>query len=212
MTKRLEPDGDALDCPRPLGTSHEHAGAGAPSLACDRDLLDALSRGDHAALTALYESWFPRALALARALTRRDESFCLDVVQETFVRVIDHAPRLARLAGRDDLDRWMGAIVRSAAIDLLRRELRRAAREAGVASSPRRDGRSDASGDSIEVVRARVAALHADDRELLYLRFASGATLRNTAHAVGTTIGAAYGRIRRSLRTLGEGLQEMDHD
>lgn len=176
----------------------------------DRDRLLALARGDHAALSALYEAWFPRALGLARALTRRDEAFCLDVVQETFVRVIDHAPRLAQLAGADDLDRWMAVVVRSAAIDLLRRELRRAAREA----AHRPPGADAAPHDpsAANQLQTLIADLHPDDRELLLLRFGRGATLEGTARAIGTTIGTAYGRIRRSLRRLGQGLHEVDHE
>jgi RNA polymerase sigma factor (sigma-70 family) len=179
--------------------------------AADRDRLDSLARGDHAALSALYESWFPRALGLARTMTRRDEAFCLDVVQETFVRVIDHAPRLAQLAGHDDLDRWMAAVVRSAAIDLLRRDLRRAAREAASQRRTETVLLND-SHASVAELQSLIAALHPDDQELLMLRFGRGATLDGAARAVGTTIGAAYGRIRRSLQKLGKNLQEVDHE
>lgn len=174
-------------------------------------MLHALARGDHAALAALYEAWFPRALALARTLTRRDEAFCLDVVQESFIRIIDHAPRLARLAGEDALDRWMTAVVRSAAIDLLRRDLRRAAREA---SSHRRAvaTQHDGAPASIGELQSLIASLHPDDQELLMLRFGRGATLDGAARAVGTSLGAAYGRIRRALQKLRNGLHEVDHE
>ncbi len=182
-----------------------------PRPADSRRLLEGLARGDHAALTALYHAWFPRALGLARAMTRRDESFCLDVVQETFVRIIDHAPRLNRLAACDDLDRWIAAVVRSAAIDLLRRDLRRMHREQAV----RRGSAADLSRHdrpSSEDVLALIADLKPDDRELLLLRFGRGTTLNGAARAVGTTVGAAYGRIRRALERLGESLQEVDHE
>jgi len=187
--------------------AQETAGA----MSADRRQLEALARGDHAALAALYEAWFPRALGLARTMTRRDEAFCLDVVQETFIRVIDHAPRLVRLAKDGDLDRWMATVVRSAAIDLLRRDLRRAARETASARlATGADGRTP-DGSAAEL-RSLIEALHPDDQELLMLRFGRGATLDGAARAVGTTIGAAYGRIRRSLQKLGKGLHEVDHE
>lgn len=177
----------------------------------DGQALHALARGDHAALAALYEAWFSRALGLARTMTRRDEAFCLDVVQETFVRIIDHAPRLAHLAGAEDLDRWMAAVVRSAAIDLLRRDLRRAARET---ASHRRSvaAQHDGAPDSVHELQSLIASLHPDDQELLMLRFGRGTTLDGAARAVGTTIGAAYGRIRRALHKLRNGLHEVDHE
>ncbi|MBX3407988.1 MAG: sigma-70 family RNA polymerase sigma factor [Phycisphaeraceae bacterium] len=192
--------------------------AGRPAGALSRDeggrdtrLLAALARGDHDALAALYEAWFGRALGLARAITRRDESFCLDVVQETFVRIIDHAPRLSRLATRGELDRWMGAVVRSAAIDLLRKELRRSAREQRLARS------ADSLGDGVERERAdwlleQLRALDPEDAELLALRFGRGATIESTARTVGVTIGAAYGRIRRAIARMKARFQEIDRE
>src|SRR5262245_11860434 len=54
----------------------------------------AIRAGDAGAFATLYEAWFDRALALARSLTRRDESFCLDVVQDAMMRVVRALPRL----------------------------------------------------------------------------------------------------------------------
>ncbi len=176
--------------------------------AAEQRLLAALAKGDHAALTALYQAWFPRALGLARTMTRRGEAFCLDVVQDSFIRVIDHAPRLAEFARTSDLDRWMAAIVRTAAIDLLRREARRIAREHAVADLGR-DGHEQ---HKLDELHALIASLDPDDRELLLLRFGHGNTLEGAARAVGTTIGAAYGRIRRALGKLGTHLKEVDHE
>lgn len=177
----------------------------------DSELLAALGRGDHEALAALYEAWFNRALGLARQITRRDESFCLDVVQETFVRVIDHAAQLARFETREDLDRWMGAVVRSAAIDLLRKELRRTAREQKRAH--RTDNVADGHGpERAAWLREQLAALDADDAELLALRFGRGATLGGTARTVGMTLGAAYGRVRRAIARMSRNAKEIDRE
>ena len=207
MTERQDAPGT-----RPGNGASPRAALSVPmeKAAAEQARLHALALGDHAALTALYEDWYPRALGLARVLTRRDEAFCLDVVQETFIRVIDHAPRLARLAGQADLDRWMAAVVRSAAIDLLRRELRRTARE--TAHAPHDSLHNPADGLKTEQLQALIADLHPDDQELLLLRFGRGTTLDAAARTVGTTIGAAYGRIRRALQRLGNQLHEVDHE
>ena len=47
-----------------------------------------IARGDERAFATFYELWFDRALALARSISRRDESFCLDVVQDCMLRVV----------------------------------------------------------------------------------------------------------------------------
>src|SRR5262249_20822285 len=85
-----------------------------------------VARGEPAALDRLYRAWFARALGLARAWTRRDEAFCLDVVQEAMLRAIRS---LRPVPGAAALDGWMTSAVRSASIDALRREGRRLARE-----------------------------------------------------------------------------------
>ena len=72
--------------------------------------------GDAEALTGFYEAWFDRAFVLARALTRRDESFCLDVVQDARMRVVRSLPPLEEAAA---LGRWMVRVVHTTALDLL---------------------------------------------------------------------------------------------
>jgi len=55
---------------------------GAPPLSGDGEVLRvtaAIRRGDPEAFAVLYDAWFDRAYAIARTLTRRDESSCLDI-------------------------------------------------------------------------------------------------------------------------------------
>ncbi|QKK08214.1 MAG: hypothetical protein HND58_08515 [Planctomycetota bacterium] len=83
-------------------------------------------RGDTAAFGTIYERWFDRALSAAHRLTGRDESFCLDVVQDAMLRAARRLPALPHEAA---LGAWLCRAVHRAALDRLRAEKRRAARE-----------------------------------------------------------------------------------
>src|SRR5207237_963299 len=84
-----------------------------------------------------YRAWFDWSFRLAQRLTRRDESFCLDVVQEAMLRV---ARSMKAMKSRTDLERWMSRVVHTAALDQLRRASRRGVRERARGSGgPRAD-------------------------------------------------------------------------
>ena len=172
-----------------------------------RRLTAAMARGDRAALGEFYRLWFDRAYALARSLTRRDESFCLDAVQESMLRVVRSVRAMDSEA---DLDRWMTRVLHTTALDLLRRESRRVIRERA------RESRATASAPSqgaelaerISWIRSKLAELPAADGPLLWLRLARGVTLDQAGHAAGVSGDAAHGRIRRALsrlRVIGKG-------
>ena len=144
-----------------------------------------ISAGDREAFGVLYEAWFDRSLAIARAVTGRDESFCLDVVQNAMIRV---ARSMKPMDSSAVLAAWMASVVRSAAIDQLRRETRRVRRErrsAGeaVPSSDRlslfdrarsegNDGADAGWGSRLEWLRRELADLDTHDADLILQRFA----------------------------------------
>lgn len=159
-----------------------------------------VARGDPAALDRLYRAWFDRALALARRFTGRDESFCLDVVQDTMLRAI-RALR-AQPTGAA-LDGWLTLGVRSAAVDALRRDGRRILRERACAapvlpSSPSVPGPCP---EDLESILRHLADLDPAEAEVLRRRFA-GASLRGIAGASDRTVGAVHGSVRRALAAL----------
>jgi len=51
-------------------------------------LSSAMAAGDSRAVDAFYRQYFDWMYAQARRVTRRDESFCLDVVQDAVLRVM----------------------------------------------------------------------------------------------------------------------------
>ena len=95
-----------------------------------RELTAAIASSDTEALASLYREHFDSLYGEARRITGRDESFCLDVVQDALMRVIRSIPIMETEAG---LRRWLSFVVRSCAYDRLRQMARRRHREASVA-------------------------------------------------------------------------------
>jgi RNA polymerase sigma factor (sigma-70 family) len=168
-----------------------------------RELTGAIASGNAEAFSRFYRRWFERCLTEARRCTGRDEHFCMDAVQETMLRVIRH---LKPLDSEAALAAWLHATVRSACIDLLRRDLRRRRREESRLAATHEDGHDHAiehrTRERIDWLRAQLAALPADQARLLHMRFRLGWTLSRIAQAAGLKTGAVDGRINRILTRL----------
>ncbi len=183
----------------------------APRTDDTQTLTKAIARGDTRAFGVLYERWFDCAFATARRLTGRDEAFCLDVVQEAMLKAARRIPTLANEAA---LSAWLGKVVHRAALDALRAERRRRAREEHArhpapATAPGTsawavsdDPHAQKLDEQIAWLRERVAELSAQDRGLLAARFARGKTLAQAGEEAGLTGDAVHGRVRRILQRL----------
>lgn len=162
-------------------------------------------RGDGKCLESVYRAWFDRAYSQARATTRRDESFCLDAVQDAMVRV---AQSMRPLASRAALDAWMTATVRSACIDALRREKRRLVRERTTGRPGGGTGNGAGAraeeGEALAWTIDQLDKLDAESAALLRARYAEGRTLAQTGQETGQTGAAAHGKVRRLLAKLAE--------
>lgn len=174
-------------------------------------LVPRIVAGDGAAFAAFYEAWFEPAFALARTIGRRDESFCLDVVQDAMGKIA--AGAMPALAGEDAVAAWMSKAVWSATVDRLRAEQRRARRERTVATAraERDDGepwRALLAGERDGWLQAQLAALSAGERALLLDRFGGERTLSGVGERFGISGDAAHGRIRRILSRLRKAAEE----
>lgn len=83
------------------------------------ELTAAVAAGDPVAFGALYEARFNSVYAIARRATGRDESFCLDVTQDAFMRVIKS---MKPMETEEQLGAWLRRVTITAAYDRLRRE------------------------------------------------------------------------------------------
>ena len=177
-------------------------------------LTTAIHRGDTAAFAVFYEAWFDRIYALARALTRRDEAFCLDVVQDTMLRVVR---ALRPMPDGIALERWLKKVVHSTALDGLRRDVRRARREqktavdAGNAALGTAPSALDLE-ERMSWLAGELATLSRNDRALLEQRFVQGHTLEASGAALGLSGHAAHGRVRRLIEQLRNSARRIFHE
>lgn len=169
-----------------------------PSAHDDTDeITKAIARGDTRAFGLLYERWFDRAYAVARRLTGRDEAFCLDIVQDTMLKAARRVPRLPTEAA---LAAWLGKALHRTALDHLRADRRRMAREQRP-QHPQGSGR-DTLTERLAWLRTQIRELPPEEQSLLAARYARDRTLAQTGEEHGLSADAAHGRIRRTLRTL----------
>lgn len=157
----------------------------APAAVDSAALARSIAAGDEAAFAAFYSAWFPATLALARASSRRDEAFCLDVVQDVMMTVANRMPAL-----RDEraVRGWMTTAVLRALADRARGERRRQRREA--------------------VAGEQTAA--AGDGEP-WLAFAVGESVTAAGASFGLSADAAHGRLRRVMERLRQAAAEWWH-
>jgi RNA polymerase sigma factor (sigma-70 family) len=167
-------------------------------------LTTAIASGDTEAFARFYRAWFDAMYADAVRATGRDESFCLDVVQDAMLRIIR---RMKPMATEGDLRRWLRAVVQSCAYDRLRGESRRRRREADAAAGRRNSAARTA--PEPDELRRRLRWLEQQLRSrddasvrILLMRHRFGWTLRQIGAALGVDPGAIDGRLRRLVGGL----------
>ncbi len=209
--------------PVPADTpTHENASTNAARRADEwaRGVSSRLARGDRTALAEVYEAWFDRWLASARAMSRQDEAFCLDVVQDATLRL---ARGMRVMSSAPELDAWMHRVIRSATIDALRRETRRLRRECeAVRRLPRGVERGQGSEiatvgtpevhEAMDWINAELDRLAPAERAMVERHLACSVSLARLAQEQARTRDAVHGTIRRIVDRLRHRASEVFHD
>jgi len=164
-----------------------------------RELTAAIASGDTEAFGVFYEQWFDHILLEARLASRRDEQFCLDLVQDTMMRVIRS---MKTFDHEDGLRRWLRVVVQTCCIDLFRAESRRRRREHSHQSLAGHAEYFNEHDERLVWLESQLAALEPDDAKLLDMRFRFGWTLARIASTLGLSTGAVDGRLNRLLAAL----------
>ncbi len=163
-----------------------------------RSLTAAIASGDTEAFARFFDLWFEWMRREAGRATGRDESFCLDVVQDSMMRVIRS---MKPMPTEDDLRRWLGVVVRSCAYDRLRAEARARARQRrGHTATPAEYDMELHS--RIRWIEQELRSMSSCNAELLLMRYRFGWTLQQIANALGLKTGAVDGRLRRLIGML----------
>jgi RNA polymerase sigma factor (sigma-70 family) len=165
-----------------------------------------LSRAQAEGFAELYERTFPRVYGYVASLLR-DRAAAEDVTAQAFERA--YRKRRSYRAGRGSIDAWLFGIARNAALD----ELRRRKRRAGLEGDPE-DVRALAPEDHAELalrreaVRAALAALDGQERDLIALKFVGGLSNAEIARVLGMSESNAGTRLHRTITKLRKACHE----
>ncbi len=164
-------------------------------------LTAAMAAGDEEAVETFYRRYFDWLYAQARRATRRDEAFCLDVVQDAVLRII-RGVRPVKSEGQ--FRAWLRLVVQTTAFDRLRCEQRRQSREMAVLVSRSGEAPSEErfSDEQCEWLRRQVARFDPQLARMIELRFEQRWTLGRIGTLFGLSIGTIDGRLRRALKEL----------
>jgi RNA polymerase sigma-70 factor (ECF subfamily) len=161
-----------------------------------------VATGHSEGFAELYERTFPRVYAYVASLLR-DRSAAEDVTAQAFERA--YRKRRSYRPAKGSMDAWVFGIARNAALD----ELRRRKRHASLQTDPE-DAGSPSPEDHAELavrrqtVRAALASLDGQERDLVALKFAGGLSNVEIARVLGTTESNVGTRLHRTITKLRE--------
>ena len=165
----------------------------------DHDLLQRYARtGDQAAFTELVARHLNLVFSAARRQVRPPQ-LVEDVTQSVF---LDLARRARGFPSGQPLASWLHVVTRRTAIDALRRESRRRAREQTASEIAAMQTPDSTWSHIAQLPDEAVAALPDSDRTALVLRFFENKSLRDIGTALGTNEDAAQKRVSRALDHL----------
>lgn len=135
-----------------------------------------------------------------------DHTLAEDVVEATFLELVEYAPALR--GGADGVRAWLFRAARNNLIDERRKADRRGdvpldeQRAAGRPTGALGPEEQLLAGERDAVVRAALAQLSPDQQEVLTLRFAAQLTSREIAEITGRRVGAVKSLQHRGLAAL----------
>jgi RNA polymerase sigma-70 factor, ECF subfamily len=172
-------------------------------------LVEAVPLGGTAAtegFAELYERTFPRVYAYVASLLR-DRAVAEDVTAQTFERA--YRKRGSYRASRGSMDAWLFGIARNAALDELRKRKRRATLEGDPEDSGARTPEDHAElALRREAVRAALASLDGQERDLIALKFAGGLSNGEIARVLRMSESNVGTRLHRTITKLREACHE----
>ena len=165
-------------------------------------LTRALAAGNEDAVETFHRRYFDWLYAQARRATRRDEAFCLDVVQDAMLRII----RTIRPVECDVRFRaWLKLVVQTTAWDRLRSERRRRQRElVAIVGRETLDNDEPADTEQQEWLKEQIARCDPEIARMIELRFEHRWTLARISKLLGLSIGTVDWRLRKALKDLRE--------
>jgi len=147
-----------------------------------------------------YEATFDDAVADAHRLTGKDEAFCLDAVQDAYLRAARKLPPMDSWAA---CRAWLRTAIASSAVDRIRADTAREKREA----MPRLSGTNQREHDEhLQPLLDRLQT-QLDDRQwhAVRLHIGGGLPLSAVGRAMSLSRHAVHGLVRRGIANLSGG-------
>ena len=170
----------------------------------DALLAARLAAGDDHALADIFDQLASTVYGSALRILGNG-SAAQDVVQDVFVELWCHPDRYEPAAG--SLRTYLMVLARHRAVDVMRSELRRVARQERhyrliPADPPASASDEVLAAETASVVRAAVRLLPDGQREVVELAYFQGLTCREVASAMGIPEGTAKSRLRLAMAKL----------
>ena len=169
----------------------------------DRALVDAVLAGDREVYRLLVERESRAVIGLCQRVLR-DPDEAQDAAQDAFVQAFRS---LAGYRGDGTFGAWVGRIARRIAVARAAGAGRRATSDISDAADTVRDGAADPLEHVMDVeqsarLRGAVAALPADQRQVVALRFFQDMPLERIAEETNVPLGTVKSRLHRGLARL----------
>jgi RNA polymerase sigma-70 factor, ECF subfamily len=169
------------------------------------DALVAAAQADPAAFGTIYERYLPRIYRyLASKASNPEEA--ADLTQAVFLKAFDALASYK--PGKTPFASWLFRIARNAAVDAHRRRRPTTPLEAVPWFDPETDGATPEAlalqAERLSELRAAIATLDSNRRDLLALRYAGGLTAAEIAPLVGKSPEAVKKLLQRTLQQLKE--------
>ncbi|MFM7115186.1 MAG: RNA polymerase sigma factor, partial [Planctomycetota bacterium] len=145
------------------------------------DLSRRIANGDSAAFEQFFEDYFQFTLETARQATGRDTQTCLDIVQESMLKLMRC---LKPLGGQNELNAFVRVVTRSVAYDWLRKENRRQRAVARLEGHTRNNPQQTVDQDQIRWLEEQLRSLDPQLRQIIDWRYRWGWTLQAIASKV----------------------------
>jgi RNA polymerase sigma-70 factor (ECF subfamily) len=173
----------------------------------DQALIDRIVLGDEEALRELYELLAPRAYGIALKVLK-DAAEAEEVMQDSFIEIWRSATRYD--PRRAAVERWVSTMVRTRAIDRLRKRQSRDRMMSAAAVMPSSSRPTPEDQFAVaqigDRVRAALALLPDEQRHALELAYFEGLSQSEISERTGTPLGTVKTRMRLAMIKLAEAL------
>ena len=175
-------------------------------------LVARAAEGDQTALAALYDETSGLVYGLALRILR-DQQAAEDVTIDVYAQVYRQVSRYD--AHRGTPSAWLVTLTRSRALDRLRQEAHRRAREAPLEATTRLPALSagpeecSATTELRRLVQRALALLTPEQRQVIELAYYAGLSHTEIAATLGQPLGTVKTRIRTGLMLLREDLRSL---